>query len=92
MMIDGGAQVDMVLFPNPNRDGLVNLVLTGLDDNSTEATVEVYDMFGKRVHSEQLAVAGEEVRDVLELDLATGMYMVNVTIDGHVISQRLIKQ
>ena len=86
------ASLALTLYPNPNRDGQVNLVLVGMGDATEWVTVDVYDMFGKRVHTEQVEASGEEFTHQMNLDLATGMYMVNLTIEGQVITQRLIKQ
>ncbi len=91
--VDGSSSV-LSIYPNPNRDGVVYVMIDGLDEVEREMVIDVYDLFGKRVHGEQVAIAGGTVNHVMDLsgDLAMGMYVVNVTIDGKHFTQRLLKQ
>ncbi len=79
------------LFPNPVGDGRVNLQLAGLSDSEHTILVEMFDVFGKRVMAQEFATGGETFRTVLELDgtMATGIYMVNITVDGVTTTKRL---
>ena len=80
------------LWPNPVREGSVTLDLTGLSPEATTATVDVVDMFGKRVMALTIATDGaEELNTVLQLDdVATGLYVVNVTSGTNTFTERLV--
>ncbi|MEO8067510.1 MAG: T9SS type A sorting domain-containing protein [Flavobacteriales bacterium] len=80
------------LWPNPAREGNVTLDLNGLSNEATTATVDIFDMFGKKVMTTVLATDGaEQMNTVLELeDLATGMYTVNVISGKQSFTDRLV--
>jgi len=88
------ASTILTIHPNPNRDGVVNLMLEGLDDVERVMLIDVFDLYGKRVHAEQVTIAGGTVNHVMDLssDLSMGMYVVNVSINGQHFTQRLLKQ
>ncbi|MCB0794911.1 MAG: T9SS type A sorting domain-containing protein, partial [Flavobacteriales bacterium] len=80
----------MQVWPNPVRDGQVNLLIEGLTDETQRVSVEVFDLFGKRVMATQQDNSGEVFNTVLELDgFATGVYMINVTVNDQVYMQRI---
>lgn len=86
------SQEGVVLYPNPVRDGIVNLSITGLSGTEHDVEIDVYDMFGKRVHSRSIGTEGAtELRAVLDLgnSLASGMYMVDITMGDRHSVQRL---
>ncbi len=90
---EGNSIVTMALYPNPNRDGQVNLSMEGLDvDGETMVDIDVYDMLGKRVHIERAIAAEGILNHAMDLRLDEGMYMVNVTINGRLYTQRLVMQ
>ncbi len=80
-----------LLFPNPVNDGLVNMQLAGLANSEHRISVEMFDVFGNRVKAEQFNTSGETFSTVLELDatMATGIYLVNITVDGVTTTKRL---
>ena len=85
----------MTLFPNPNRDGMVTLNMEGLAiENEVKVDVEIYDMLGQRVHAEQAIAAEGLLNHRMDLSdvIGSGLYMVNVTINGELFTQRLVKQ
>ena len=79
------------LWPNPVRDGQVNLSLTGLVDAEQQITVDVQDLFGKRVFAQEFGNTGERFTTILQLpgDIASGVYLVNITVNGQSTMQRL---
>jgi hypothetical protein len=79
------------LWPNPVRDGQVNLSLTGLDDAQQQITVDIQDIYGKQVYAMDFANNGESFSTVLQLPstVATGVYLVNITVNGKRTVQRL---
>ncbi len=88
-----------VLWPNPNVDGQVWLSISDLegiagDERVSTVTVDVFDLFGKRVFTHQLPVQDNQVNTLLTLpaDLATGVYSVSLLIGDQVLSERLVIQ
>lgn len=80
------------LYPNPVRDGNVNLVINGLTGLENTVAVDIYDVFGKRVFTRTIGTEGAtEVSTVLSLgnSLASGVYMVDITMGDRHSTQRL---
>jgi len=95
VMFDEATNVTMSLYPNPNRDGLVTLSMEGVDvADETMIDIDVYDMVGKRVFTERAVAAEGIVNHRMDLSSRTGagLYMVNVSIDGKLYTQRLVIQ
>ncbi|MEO8068722.1 MAG: T9SS type A sorting domain-containing protein [Flavobacteriales bacterium] len=83
---------DVQLYPNPVRDGNVNLVINGLSGSENTVAVDIYDVFGKRVFTRSIGTEGAtEVSTVLNLgtSLASGVYMVDITMGDRHSTQRL---
>ena len=83
---------DVQLYPNPVRDGNVNLVLNGLSGLENTVTVDIYDVFGKLVYNRSIGTEGAtQVSTVLALgnSLASGLYMVDITMGDRHSIQRL---
>jgi hypothetical protein len=53
--------------------------------------VEVQDIYGKQVFAQQFGNSGERFSTILQLpgDLASGVYLVNITVNGERSVQRL---
>jgi len=79
------------LWPNPVRDGRVNLRINGIADDQQNISVDVYDVFGKRVLAKTYDNSGELFNTVLELngDIASGLYMVNITVNDRSYTKRV---
>ena len=79
------------LWPNPVRDGIVNLRVDGIADAEQRIAVDIYDAFGKKVVAQQYANSGSLFNTTLNLDggLAAGVYMVNITINDRTSLKRL---
>lgn len=87
--------VTLSIYPNPNRDGQVTVTMEGLSvEEETAVEVDIYDMLGKRVHAERAIAAQGILNHPMDLshDLGEGMYMVNVTVNGKLYTQRLVRQ
>ena len=56
------------------------------------ATIDVIDVFGRRVMNETIAVDGARLNTMIKLssDLADGLYVVNITAGDRVFTERLI--
>ena len=77
-------------WPNPVRDGAVNLRLDGLTAGTQRVSLEVYDLTGKRVVAQDMENSGPVFNTVLDLDgFAGGVYMVHLNVDGAVHQQRI---
>jgi hypothetical protein len=79
------------LWPNPVRDGQVNLSLTGLEDAQQQITVDIQDIYGKQVYAKEFGNNGERFSTILQLPgtVASGVYMVNITVNGKTTVKRL---
>src|SRR5690606_17874222 len=82
---------DANLWPNPVRDGQVNLHINGLVDTEQTILVDIQDVYGKQVFAKEYGNSGERFTTVLELgsEIASGVYMVNLKVNGERTVQRL---
>lgn len=89
--VEAGEEViEMSIFPNPNRDGLVTVRLNGTPDGVEKMLLEVTDMFGKLVHAEHVPT-GNLHNHVMDLGkLSGGMYLVTLTTPEERWIQRLV--
>lgn len=90
--IDRSEEDNVTLYPNPVRDGNVNLSITGLTGTEGEVLVDVYDAFGKRVFTRSISTEGAtELRANLDLgsSFASGLYVVDITMGERHTVQRL---
>jgi len=79
------------LWPNPAIGGRVNLLLNDLGQGTHRVSVDLFDLSGKRLMAELYENDGEVFNTVLELNegIATGSYMVQITVDGERHIERL---
>ncbi|MBX2983906.1 MAG: T9SS type A sorting domain-containing protein [Flavobacteriales bacterium] len=79
------------LWPNPVRDGQVNLNMDGLKDADQDISVVIQNIDGKQVFAKEFGNTGEHFNTTLNLpsDIASGVYMVNITVNGERTVQRL---
>ncbi|QQR87172.1 MAG: T9SS type A sorting domain-containing protein [Flavobacteriales bacterium] len=69
----------VVVYPNPNRDGLLNFMLTGLDDTKEHTgTIVLYDVQGQEVGRQSIN-SGRAQMDVS--GLAQGLYQWSLIMD-----------
>jgi hypothetical protein len=89
-----GSNADLRMFPNPNRGDVLSFSLSAIEEGVNTVTVDIFDLFGKRVSARTIAVAGGNVNTNIELngELAAGMYLVNVTAGETVYTERLVIQ
>jgi hypothetical protein len=82
---------DVQLWPNPVRDGRVNLQINELVDATQRITVDMYDVYGKRVMTNEYENGGAVFSTVLNLDasIAAGVYSVNISVNDKQFTQRL---
>ena len=83
--------VAATMWPNPVHDGQVNLSIAGIQDADQNITVDIQDIYGKQVFTKAFGNSGERFSTILDLpsDIASGVYMVNITVNGRSTVQRL---
>jgi len=75
---------NFTIYPNPSSDGQFIIELT---NKTTESTIEIYDLMGKKVWSK---VSSE---NKLEIDISNqpkGIYLVKVVSENNVIIQKIV--
>ncbi len=79
------------LWPNPVRDGQVNLNIDGLVDAEQTISVDIQDVYGKQVFAKEFGNSGDRFSTMLNLsgEIASGVYLVNLTVNGERTVQRL---
>jgi hypothetical protein len=89
-----GSNAELRMFPNPNRGDVLTFSLSAIEEGVNTVTVDIYDLFGKRVSARTVAVAGSNVNTTLDLngELAAGMYLVNITAGDTTYTERLVIQ
>jgi hypothetical protein len=87
LVLESGVQ----MWPNPVRDGRVNLRIDELVDATQRITVDMYDVYGKRVMTNEYENGGAVFSTMLDLDanIAAGVYNVNITVNDKQYTQRL---
>ncbi|MCB9184413.1 MAG: lamin tail domain-containing protein [Flavobacteriales bacterium] len=90
----GGSDAELSMYPNPNRGDQLFLSLSQVEDGVNTVSVDIYDGFGKRVSARTIAVQDGFINTVLDLngELATGLYLVNITAGEKVYTERLVVQ
>ncbi len=89
---DGTFNSRMQLWPNPNRGDELNVTIDDLGALVGTATIDIIDLFGKRVATGTINVDGSNINHVLKLraDIADGLYIVNITAGDKTFTQRLV--
>ncbi len=76
--------VDFSVYPNPGTG-----VFTIEMNDELNATVEVYDALGKKVKT----IQQNGFKSVLDLTgFPKGMYMINITSEGQLVSKKIVLQ
>ncbi len=79
----------VAIYPNPNRGDFVNVNVSGIASGIDRVLVEVYDLAGKRVLTEQIAAGASNVNVVLPLNgLSSGMYIAHIVVGDNTHTQR----
>jgi hypothetical protein len=82
------------MHPNPNRGDQLMIGLDRVQPEVQTVSVDIFDAFGKRVAARTIAVQDGYVNTVLDLngELASGLYVVNITAGSAAFSERLVIQ
>jgi len=84
-----------MMYPNPNRGEQLFVSLSNITADVNVVTVDLYDMFGKRVLTATLPVQDGQLQNnaiALDREIAAGLYLVNVTAGGYTTTERLVIQ
>jgi hypothetical protein len=82
---------ELAMFPNPNRGDLLTLSLSAVEEGVNTVSVDIYDLTGAVVSSRTIAVNDGMVYQVLDLkEMASGLYMVNITAGEQRYTERLV--
>jgi hypothetical protein len=78
------AEGGMGIYPNPNIGSEVRVELSGIEEGAHDVAVTIYDIYGKLMTRDVFGHQGSQLSRLVrfEQNLATGMYLVHVTIDG----------
>ena len=77
----------LTVFPNPVSNGQLTLNL--VNGNLRDANIEIYNMLGQKVLSENVSISTQQTT-INTSKLNSGVYIVNATIAGNTISKRII--
>jgi len=82
---------ETTLWPNPVRDGQVNLNINGLEATDGQVTVNIQDIHGKEVFAREFGNSGDRFNTVMDLpsDITSGIYLVHITVNGKHTVKRL---
>ncbi len=81
----------LAMFPNPNRGDLLTLSLSAVEEGVNTVSVDIFNLTGAVVSSRTIAVNDGMVYQVLDLkELASGLYMVNITAGSKRYTERLV--
>ncbi len=80
--------VVMIIHPNPAKD----IIKVRLNNDSGNAIIELYDINGKKIKSQQQTVqSGNEI--LLNISsLQAGVYVVKTNLNGKILQQKFVKQ
>ncbi|MEZ4739085.1 MAG: T9SS type A sorting domain-containing protein [Flavobacteriales bacterium] len=82
------------LYPNPNNGEQLFISLTDLGAAVNTVSVDIHDMSGKRVSARTIVAQDGHLNQVLDLngELASGLYMVQITAGDKTYNERLVIQ
>ncbi|HMC96226.1 MAG TPA: T9SS type A sorting domain-containing protein, partial [Flavobacteriales bacterium] len=82
------------MYPNPNHGDQLYLSLDAVEEGVLTVSVDIYDFVGKRVSARTIPVQDGFINTVLDLDgdMASGVYMVNITAGDQRFTERLVIQ
>lgn len=86
-----GRLTGVTIYPNPARDE-VNITFEALKD--MDLSVQLYDVIGREVKSmKTFSISpGKQVRSIEVMDLAKGIYYLELSTEGESINQKIVIQ
>lgn len=88
----GASAPALLVYPNPANGEEVRIRMGGADPALTTATLDLTDLFGKRVMTATLPMQEGELNAMLPLstDLADGVYLLTITSGKQVLNERVV--
>lgn len=85
------SNLSMSVYPNPSSNGF-EIMLTGMSNEQNEIMIEIFDIYGKVIISDNLngKTNGVIGKYNTQNELASGIYILNITSNGKSISQKLV--
>jgi hypothetical protein len=82
----------LTLWPNPAYGKAINLRMEDIDTSIFKADIEIFDLVGKRLINQTIAVSNGVIDGSIDLPLAIdkGIYFVMVTVGTEKHTQRLV--
>jgi hypothetical protein len=77
----------MTVYPNPAAGGSFNV---RLHTNATQVTLQIRDITGKLIHSQEVKNTRDVAIDGKALGMKQGVYLISLKIDDNVTIERLI--
>ena len=87
--LDGDAISELSIYPNP-ADGNFELNMEAASTLSDEAIIRIFNVTGQQVFSGVTPVTDGLIHQHIELNMDSGIYMVEVTIDGVTRTKQLV--
>jgi hypothetical protein len=81
--------VSLALYPNPNN-GIFNLAINNYD--SGVLTLEIIDVMGKTLFSEEVLVSTKKYQRDLDYGLANGLYFLKISNGNRMRTIRFVVQ
>ena len=93
-LFDVASGTVLTMWPNPNREDVLFLKLEGLEAEMQDITIDIHDLFGKRVFAQELDNHGEVFNHAIDLGqhIAPGVYLINIRVNDQLYTQRLVRQ
>jgi hypothetical protein len=88
------AGMEFSMYPNPNDGDQLFITLNDMDVNVSTVSMDVFDIFGKKVMSRTFAAQDGTMNNVIDLkdNMASGLYVVNIIAGDVTRTERLVIQ
>ncbi|NNF33420.1 MAG: T9SS type A sorting domain-containing protein [Saprospiraceae bacterium] len=84
------ASTNVSLFPNPVKDGLLNVTLE-LEENYDQSFVSIYDIYGKLIRRQHTGnISGNTVLQVNVQDLNPGIYLCEINLGEGSVTRKFV--
>ena len=85
------SNAELAMFPNPNNGDQLTLSLSAVEEGVETVSVDIFDLNGARVVAKVIPVNDGMIFQQMALDeLASGLYMVNITAGSKRYTERLV--
>ena len=90
--IVGSDPSNLRVWPNPFREGDLNVLLAGLTEDETSAQLTMIDLQGRTIADQRVAAQHGLLNVQLTADenLPTGTYLITIRTTGHAWTERVV--